>query len=227
MKEFSAFLFEYREHIGFLFFIIATSFVIFLYIRYLKKEHHKLIKFCQEHDYSLIEKSYNIPNCPYKFSILTDYDYQGYSKFYDIISGKISGVDFSVMDFCFKSGKYYKIYSFWILTKPNYTINSFNIKPHSNYFFSFGKDDNCIRFIEDKPFSNTFDLTGFDDQQLRKLFNANLRNAFLNCQTANFEYQSARGYFLILLPKELDLDTKIKYLNQFINLYLNLLARYK
>ncbi|MBR4329175.1 MAG: hypothetical protein IKP71_04920, partial [Candidatus Riflebacteria bacterium] len=172
-------------------------------------------------------KSYNIPNCPYKFSILTDYDYQGYSKFYDIISGKISGVDFSVMDFCYKSGKHYNIYSFWMLTKPNYIITPFYIKPHVKSLFSSSGDDNRIKFIEDKTFSETFDLIGYDAQQLRKLFNANLRNAFLNCQTANFEYQSARGYFLILLPKELDLDKKIKYLNQLINLYLNLLARYK
>ena len=227
MKEFSAFIFKYREHIGFLFFIIATSIVIILYTRYRIKEHQKLIQFCIEHNYSLIEESYNIPNCPYKFSILTDRDYQGYSKYLNIISGNSYGIDFSVMDFCYKSGKYYRICSFWMLTKPNFIITPFYIKPHTKSLFSFGEEDNCIRFSEDKNFSNTFDLISYDFQQLRKLFNANLRNAFLNCQIENFEYQSARGYFLILLPGELAIETKIKYLNLFINLYLNLLARYK
>ena len=227
MKEFSAFIFEYREHIGFLFFIIATSIVLILYFKQIAKKRQNLIKFCIEHDYSLIEESYNIPDCPYKFSILTDRDYHGYSKYLNIISGNTCGIDFSVMDFCYKSGKSYRICSFWILTKPNYIITPFCIKPHINYLFSFDRDDNCIRFSEDKTFSDTFDLIGYDYQQLRKLFNDNLRNAFLNCQTANFEYQSARGYFLILLPGILDIGTKIKYLNQLINLYLILLSRYK
>ena len=227
MKEFSAFLFEHREHIGFLFFIIATSIVLILYTRQRIKERQKLIKFCIDRGYGLVEESYNLPNCPYNFNIITDRDFRGYHKFLNIISGNTCGIEFSVMDYFFKCGRHSEIYTFWMLTKPDYIITPFYIKPHIKSLFFSDREDNCIRFIEDKPFSETFDLIGYDVQQLRKLFNANLRNAFLNCQIRNFEYQSARGYFLILLPKELDLDTKIKYLNKLINLYLNLLARYK
>ena len=225
MKEFSALLFKYREMVGLLFFIIATSIVIILYIRYRKKEHHKLIQFCVEHGYSLIEESYNLPNCPYKFSIVTT-DY-GYHKFLNIISGNICGIEFSVMDYYLKCGKSRSIYTFWMLSKPNYIITPFNLRPHVKPSFFFNIENNSVKFIDDKVFSDTFDLDGYDDKTLKKLFNSNLRNAFLNFQTRNFEYQSARGYFLILLREETDTDTKIHFLNKLINLYLTLLARFK
>ena len=180
--------------------------------------------------YCYIENSDNIPDCPYNFQIIITRNNN--INFQDIILGKRNGIDFEIMNYYFKGGKGLSSITrtLWIISNPKFIINSFYLKSNK-YRNNYSVPYPTVDFEEDKMFSNKFTLYGQDVKNLKKLFNSDLRTAFIKLTNYYFDFESSRGYFLISTREDyninLDFNAKLEFLDKMINLYNKILDRYK
>ena len=224
--------FPFEIHIVIILIFYLAFIVLMLWKQHKKnKRDNALLDKSIKDGYCFIEQSAEIPDVPYRFQILNSCMH--YPSFSAIIMGKRNGINFGIMDYTYRTNQRRSrivLNTLWIIyCKEYYNINSFTL-------YSRTDEDNRNPFIrvtfpEDKAFSKKFDLYGSDDRKLKKLFNQNLRDAFLRENNFSFDFECSRGYFLVTVRgascPDFDYEARMKILERMINLYKTLLARYK
>ena len=220
------------------FIIILSIILIFIIIKHIKhqaktKRDDDFFNKSIKDGYCFIEASNEIPEIPYHFQLLRSAEQ--YPTYSSIIMGERNGMSFGIMDYTFiyHKGKhtYIELCTLWIMTcGHNSNIHSFILNYRNGFNELFNYSNTKITFPEDKAFSNCYSLSGPDEQSLKKLFNQDLRTAFVTANNYQFDFESSRGFFLVATKKIFrpdDYETRIRILDKMIDLYRILLARYK
>ncbi len=178
-------------------------------------------KYCKLNGLTYQESSSNIP-----FKDSFDITKKGNNPQYkNIIMGKKNETAFAICDFIYEtgSGEEIEVHKETIiaLMNPDIHMPYFYCRDKNIFFDVIGKmfGGQDIDFAKDKKFSKKFVLQGHSELKIRKMFNAELRKAFVSNHVYGTQYEGVSNTFIICYDKFLKNTERNQFLMRAIKIF--------
>ena len=196
-------------------FSICVAFlVIFFLICYSleKKRKESIEKYAKKHDFTYRENDSHFPYRSTQIIATIDKNYD--RSFENIIIGDKNGVHFWTSDYNYKTYNRNSIRprevhkTVCVIHRKKTNIPDFVVRSGSSYIYGgSGKHyPNAIVFEEDNGFSRKYILYGANEKNIRRVFDASVREAFIQIRQKGYDFEWSK-------------DGLILFYNGFLSIY--------